>query len=81
VIRVEDLYPYLRYWIDVMTNPSRKWKDESFYAAMDRFIQEYRYDGVAQLVRDFNAIQGRIAEPPTGRRPGLAFWRSRRNAA
>lgn len=49
LIAVDDLRPYLEYWIDKMASPDSEWKDPEFYVALAKFIEAYGYSGVQRL--------------------------------
>jgi hypothetical protein len=53
LVEVEDLKPYLAYWLRIMADPSSGWKDASFYARLHEFVKKYNYRGVQRLLGRF----------------------------
>lgn len=53
LVTVNDLRPYLSYWINVLANPATEWKDPRFYQRLQDFICAYGYTGVAKLFARF----------------------------
>ncbi len=50
-----DIRPYLEYWLDILGNRESGRKPEAFYDSLRSYLCGYGYDGVQQLLDQFNA--------------------------
>lgn len=58
LISVDDLTPYLDYWIRLLACPQLGRKPPEFYTAVARFAHVYGYEGAVKLCRGFTSPAG-----------------------
>jgi hypothetical protein len=54
LIEIDDLRPYLQYWIDDLHGPAANPNDAAWLAALATFIAVYRFNGVQWLFKAFD---------------------------
>lgn len=87
LISVDELRPYLIYWIRLMAGQMADWHTPAFYALLLYYIKHYGFDGAAQLIEGFGysasvsdeVLQQAIADTLAHRQPldssGGSVWR------
>ncbi len=57
LVSFEEYYPHIMYWLDILSNPENKYKDDEFKKLVHEFLEYYGYAGVLwmfeeHLIRD-----------------------------
>ncbi len=54
LVSFDEYYPHIIYWIDILSNPDNKFKDEKFKKLIKEFLEYYGYEGVLWMFDEHN---------------------------
>lgn len=52
LVTFDEYYPYIKYWLDILSNPANKKKDKEFKKLISDFLKNYGYSGVICLFNE-----------------------------